>query len=129
MIQADGIWQSDQKEEAAKYGSVPGDVRYIDQNKDGKINDEDRVFVGSYYPNFYGSMTNDFAYKNFDLSVFMTFEQGRDIYNGNNYILLSGAGVDNNRIEMLERWTPSNPSNKYPRASATLKKQIEYYDQ
>lgn len=52
MIQADGIWQSDQKEEAAKYGSVPGDVRYIDQNKDGKINDEDRVFVGSYYPNF-----------------------------------------------------------------------------
>ena len=106
MIQADGIWQSDQKEEAAKYGSVPGDVRYIDQNKDGKINDEDRVFVGSYYPNFYGSMTNDFAYKNFDLSVFMTFEQGRDIYNGNNYILLSGAGVDNNRIEMLERWIP-----------------------
>ncbi|MCR1854387.1 SusC/RagA family TonB-linked outer membrane protein [Parabacteroides distasonis] len=124
MIQADGIWQSDQKEEAAKYGSVPGDVRYIDQNKDGKINDEDRVFVGSYYPNFYGSMTNDFAYKNFDLSVFMTFEQGRDIYNGNNYILLSGAGVDNNRIEMLERWTPSNPSNKYPRASATSKNRL-----
>lgn len=119
MIKADGIWQADQKDEAAKYGSVPGDVRYVDQNKDGKINDEDRVFIGSYYPKFYGSMTNDFSYKNFDLSIFMTFEQGRDIYNGNNYILLSGAGVDNNRIEMLDRWTPSNPSNKYPRASAT----------
>lgn len=119
MIQADGIWQADQKEEAATYGSVPGDVKYVDQNKDGKINDEDRVFVGSYYPNFYGSLTNDFAYKNFDLSVFMTFEQGRDIYNGNNYILLSGAGVDNNRIEMTDRWTPAHPSHKYPRASAT----------
>lgn len=119
MIQADGIWQKGQEKEAAKYGSVPGDVRYVDQNNDGEINDKDRVFVGSYYPNFYGSMTNNFAYKNFDLSVFMTFEQGRDIYNGNNYILLSGAGVDNNRIEMLDRWAPTNPSNKYPRASAT----------
>lgn len=119
MIEAAGIWQADQKEEAAKYGAVPGDVRYVDHNKDGKINDEDRVFVGSYYPNFYGSMTNDFSYKNFDLSVFMTFEQGRDIYNGNNYILLSGAGVDNNRVEMLDRWTPEHPSNRYPRASAT----------
>ena len=124
MIQADGIWQKGQEEEAAKYGSVPGDVRYVDQNKDGQINDDDRVFIGSYYPNFYGSMTNDFAYKNFDLSVFMTFEQGRDIYNGNNYILLSGAGADNNRIEMLDRWSPTNPSAKYPRASSTGKNRL-----
>lgn len=124
MIKADGIWQKGQEEEAAKYGSVPGDVRYIDQNKDGQINDDDRVFVGSYYPKFYGSMTNDFAYKNFDLSIFMTFEQGRDIYNGNNYILLSGAGADNNRIEMLDRWSPTNPSGKYPRASSTGKNRL-----
>lgn len=124
MIQADGIWQSNEKEEALKYGSVPGDVKYVDQNEDGIINDEDRVFIGSNTPNFYGSMTNDFSYKNFDFSVFMTFEQGRDIYNGNNYILLSGSGVDNNRIEMLDRWTPTNPSNKYPRASATAKNRL-----
>lgn len=124
MIESDGIWQLGEEGEASKYGSVPGDVRYIDQNEDGKINDEDRVFVGSYYPNFYGSLTNEFSYKNFDLNVFMTFEQGRDIYNGNNYILLSGSGVDNNRTEMLDRWTPTNPSNKYPRASATSKNRL-----
>lgn len=124
MIEADGIWQLGQEVEAAKYGQVPGDVRYIDLNNDGKINDNDRVFIGSLLPNFYGSMTNDFAYKNFDLSVFMTFEQGRDIYNGNNYILMSGAGADNNRIEMLDRWTPENPSNKYPRASSTGKNRL-----
>lgn len=121
MIEADGIWQLGQEAEAAKYGSVPGDVRYIDLNKDNEINDKDRTFVGSLYPNFYGSMTNEFAWKNFDLNVFLTFEQGRDIYNGNNYILTSGSGADNNRIEMLDRWTPTNPSNKYPRASATGK--------
>lgn len=66
-------------------------------------------------------MTNEFVWKNFDLNIFLTFEQGRDIYNGNNYILTSGAGADNNRIEMLDRWTPTNPSNKFPRASATGK--------
>lgn len=119
MIQANGIWQSDEAEEAKRYGNVPGDVKYVDQNNDGVIDDEDRVFCGSYYPNFYGSLTNDFSYKNFDLNIFMTFSQGRDVYNGNNYILLSGSSADNNRIEMLDRWTPENPSNKYPRASST----------
>lgn len=124
MIRADGIWQLDQEDEAKKYGAVPGDVRYVDENKDGQINDDDRVFIGSLYPKFYGSMVNDLRYKNFDLNIFMTFEQGRDIYNGNNYILLSGSGVDNNRIEMLDRWTPNNQSDKYPRASATASNRL-----
>lgn len=119
MIKADGIWQKGEEAEAAKYKRVPGDVKYVDVDNNYEINDEDRVFVGSYYPNFYGSMTNDFSYKNFDLNIFMKFEQGRDVYNGNNYILLSGSTADNNRIEMLKRWTPDNPSNKYPRASAS----------
>ena len=58
------------------------------------------------------------------LNIFATFQQGRDVYNGNNYILLLGAAVDNNRIEMLDRWTPTNPSNKYPRASASGKNRL-----
>lgn len=124
MIKADGIWQLDEAEEAKKYGSVPGDVKYVDQDNNYSIDDEDRVFVGSYYPNFYGSLTNDFSYKNFDLNIFMTFSQGRDVYNGLNYILLSGSTADNNRVEMLDRWTPENPSNKYPRASSTGKNRL-----
>ncbi len=119
LIEAIGIWQASEEELAAVYGAVPGDVKYRDINDDSSINDEDRDFVGSYYPNFYGSLTNEFLYKNFDLNVFMTFSQGRDVYNGNNYILLYGGAVDNNRIEMLDRWTSSNPSTVYPRASAT----------
>ena len=118
MIRADGIWQTNEEEEAKRYGARPGDVKYFDYSDDGKIDADDRIFVGSYYPKYYGSLTNDFLYKNFDLTVFTTFSQGRDVYNGNNYILLSGAGVDNNRVEMLDRWTPDNPSTKYPRASA-----------
>lgn len=119
MIEAAGIWQESEREQASVYGSVPGDVKYLDLDENDVIDDRDRKFIGSLYPNFYGSMTNSFTYKNFDLDVFMTFSQGRDIYNGNNFVLLSGAGADNNRIEMMDRWTPQNPSNKYPRASAS----------
>ncbi|MBO0931933.1 SusC/RagA family TonB-linked outer membrane protein [Fibrella aquatilis] len=118
IVRANGIWQTSEAEEAKKYGDVPGNVKYIDQNNDGKIdNANDRVFTGSIQPNFYGSFTNDLTYKGFSLNVFTTFEQGRDVYNGQNYILLSGTGFDNNRAEMLNRWTPTNPSNQYPRAS------------
>ncbi|MBO9659190.1 MAG: hypothetical protein J7527_10235, partial [Chitinophagaceae bacterium] len=53
----------------------------------------------------------------FDLNTFFTFEAGRTIYNGLNYKLLAGDGYDNHRIEMLNRWTPSNPTNEYPRAA------------
>lgn len=119
MVKAIGIWQTDEAEEAKEYNALPGDVRYLDLNSDKKIDDKDRNFYGSNYPDFYGSLTNDLSYKNFDLNIFMTFSKGRDVYNGNNYILLSGNGVDNNRIEMLNRWTPEKPSDKYPRASAT----------
>lgn len=119
LIEKIGIWQLGEEAEAAKYGAHPGDVKYKDVNDDGEIDDKDRQFIGSLYPDFYGSFTNDFSYKNFDLNIFMTFSSGRDIFNGNNYLLLSGAAADNNRKEMLDRWTPTNPTNKYPRASST----------
>lgn len=118
LIEKIGIWQSREKAEAKKYGAVPGDVKYRDINDDGKIDDKDRQFIGSLNPDFYGSLTNDFSYKNFDLNIFMTFSYGRDVFNGLNYLLLSGAGADNNRKEMLNRWTPTNPTNEYPRASS-----------
>lgn len=73
MIKADGIWQTNEASEAAKYGAKPGDVKYVDVNEDGKIDADDRVFAGSYYPKYYGSLTNDLFYKNFDLTIFTTF--------------------------------------------------------
>lgn len=118
LIEKIGIWQLGEETEAKKYGAVPGDVKYRDTNDDGKIDDKDRQFIGSLNPDFYGSFTNDFSYKNFDLNVFMTFSSGRDVFNGLNYSLLSGAAADNNRKEMLDRWTSTNPTNKYPRASS-----------
>ncbi len=117
MIEKIGIWQEKDAVEAAKYLARPGDVRYRDLNGDYKINNNDRAFHGNLTPDFFGSLTNELSYKGFDLNVFTTFEKGRTIYNGLNYKLLAGDGYDNHRKEILERWTPQNPSDKYPRAA------------
>jgi len=117
MIEKIGIWQTTEVAEAAKYGSVPGNVKYRDLNNDQKIDNKDRAFQGNLTPDYYGSLTNNVTYRGFDLNVFATFEQGRDVYNGLNYKLLAGDGYDNHRREILERWTTTNPTNKYPRAA------------
>ena len=47
-----------------------GDYRFIDQNNDGQINEEDKVKIGSPYPDFTLGLNNDFTYKGFDLNIF-----------------------------------------------------------
>jgi TonB-linked SusC/RagA family outer membrane protein len=117
LIEKIGIWQEKDRSEAALYNAKPGDVRYRDLNNDKKIDNNDRAFHGNITPDIYGSLTNDLTFKGFDMNIFLTFEKGRTVYNGLNYRLLAGDGYDNHRREILERWTPENPSDKYPRAA------------
>lgn len=117
LIEKIGIWQTHEASAASAFGARPGDVKYRDLNGDNKIDNNDRAFHGQLFPDFYGSLTNEISYKNFDLNAFFTFEAGRTIYNGLNYKLLAGDGYDNHRVEMLDRWTPTNPTNDIPRAA------------
>ncbi len=92
VLQADGVWTDAQAEEATKYGAKPGMVRYVDQNHDGQINADDYKFSGSPYPDFYWGWTNDFSYKNFDLSVFINGSQGAKLFNMN-YLLMNTSTI------------------------------------
>jgi len=56
-----------------------------DINHDGVINSKDRVPLGSPYPKFNWSVTNDFRYKNFDLSFMFTGSEGAKVYNIDSY--------------------------------------------
>lgn len=58
-----------------------GDVKYKDINGDGKINVEDKTFIGNPWPKLFGGFTNSFSYKGFDLSMLITATYGNDIYN------------------------------------------------
>ena len=114
---SDGIWQLDEQEEAAQYGARPGDFKYRDLNNDGRIDSEDRTIIGSAQPDFFWSLNNTFSYKGLELSVYVQGVQGNDILNSNRFELESGNGLSNASTVMLDRWTPENPSDKYPRAN------------
>jgi TonB-linked SusC/RagA family outer membrane protein len=126
----DGIFQSD--EEAAKSavlkGQEPtssnpasrakaGDRKYRDINADGVIDEKDRTIIGSAQPDFTWGFNNTLSFKNIDLSFFFQGSQGNEMANLNSFDLLNFNGQANVLKEGgLNRWTPQNHSNKYPRA-------------
>ena len=58
-----------------------GDIKYRDINGDGKIDVNDKTYIGNPWPKLFGGFTNSFSYKGFDLSVLITGTYGNDIYN------------------------------------------------
>ena len=82
VVQQDGILtQQDIDNGAALYGrQVVGDPRYVDANADGVIDADDRVIMGHPNPNYVWGITNDFRYKNFDLSFMFQGQNGGHLY-------------------------------------------------
>jgi TonB-linked SusC/RagA family outer membrane protein len=94
-----------------------GDIKYVDNNKDGVLNAFDRVLTGNNFPRYEWSTDINLTYSNFDLAIFVYGVAKRDNY-------ISGVGVEpfnaGNWIAsglepILDRWTPNNPGAKYPR--------------
>lgn len=111
----DGIWQLGQESEAAKYGRLPGAVREVDQDGDGLITPEkDRVILGNPFPDWTGSMTNTFTYKDFDFSVFVYTRQGEMKYSKFHRELQNEYIGEINQLK-VNYWTPENPSNEFYR--------------
>jgi TonB-linked SusC/RagA family outer membrane protein len=95
------------------YGSPqPGSLKWQDLNGDGVITaDGDRTVVGNANPDFTGGWTNQFTYKNFDLSIFVNFVVGNDVYNANKLEWTDGAFPNLNMLNIMkDRWTNINPS-------------------
>jgi TonB-linked SusC/RagA family outer membrane protein len=94
-----------------------GSQRYVDVNGDGTITQaNDRVIVGNAQPKFIVGLTNTFNYKNFDLTFLFQGQYGNKVYNVNKANLELGTGYIGASTTMLDRWTPTNPSNTIHRA-------------
>ncbi|QEC42837.1 SusC/RagA family TonB-linked outer membrane protein [Pseudobacter ginsenosidimutans] len=94
----------------------PGDVKFRDLNNDGQINDDDRTFIGNPNPSFIFAMNNNFAYRGFDLSIFLQGIAGNDIYNANRIWQEGMAVAQNQTTAVLDRWRGEGTSNSMPRA-------------
>src|SRR5690606_15921549 len=94
----------------------PGDIKFMDLNNDGKIDDDDRTFIGNPNPSCFYALNNSFSYKGIDLSIFLQGVTGNDIFNANRIYQEGMAVAQNQTSAVLNRWTGEGSSNTMPRA-------------
>ena len=113
----DGVYMN-QKEidnDPAHYETAkPGDGRYMDVNKDGILNADDRTLIGDPNPKFIWGLTNNFKYKNFDLSILLQGAHDFAIYDDNAHRSLMYHEGRNFLEEVTDRWrSEENPGDGY----------------
>ena len=128
--QFNGIFASDQ--EASEYlgggqsGAQGGDFRIDDvagpddadgnpTGPDGIIDANDRTNIGNPFPSISLGLNFNASYKGLDLSILILGSYGNDVYNTNIYDLEGMPRLFNAGTAVLNRWTPTNPSNTVPR--------------
>jgi hypothetical protein len=115
--QFDGIWQLPDSNAAKSFGQVPGSVKVVDQNKDGKISSsdeiDDRVVLGTELPNWILGVTNRFKYQYIDLSFFIYYRNRTTYRNSTLAGTFGENGSRYNSLAGLDYWTKDNPSNTY----------------
>lgn len=97
------------------YNPQPGDIKYADLNGDGIVDqNHDRKVIGKQFPDLTYAFNFNIAWKNFDLGAFL---QGVTGIQGYTYYEIASpfSGFANVGNWWLNRWTPQNPSNTYPR--------------
>lgn len=107
-----------------------GDVRYVDVNEDGVVDEKDKTVIGTPHPDFTFGFTNSFKYKNFDLSVFLQGSVGNDVMNLTRRSGTSNAQVYLNQLDGAANfWTPTNTDTNIPRPiNSTSTTNIEISD-
>lgn len=99
-----------------------GDIKFVDKNGDGVIDENDRDIIGDSNPDFTYGFQTSLSWKNLSFSATFQGVQGRDILNVNNrYINTPGIRAGNLTQEAYQNmWTTTNPSNLYPRSTYSI---------
>lgn len=120
-LQFDGIVQ--QGEDVSQLPTLngktlePGDVKYVDQDGNGRIDGNDRVVLGSIQPDFTYGFSSQLKWKHLDASVAFAGSYGNQVYNALGRRLEQTGDSYNLLRTVLDSWTEDNPSNRYPLAS------------
>jgi TonB-linked SusC/RagA family outer membrane protein len=116
--QTDGIFQNTAEISGAptQANAKPGDIRFKDINGDGKIDANDRTYLGSFLPKFTYGFNLSANYKGFDATMFFQGVQGNKIFNGTRVLTEGMLRLFNSGTAVLNAWTPTNTSTDVPRA-------------
>jgi TonB-linked SusC/RagA family outer membrane protein len=113
-----GLWQvPDSALARTLCGCRPGDIRVADENGDGKLNADDRTFIGRHFnfPRWQGSLNNRVTFGALDLSALATARIGYEVNDAFTAAYNSLAGRFNNI--KANYWTPENQTGTEPRPS------------
>jgi TonB-linked SusC/RagA family outer membrane protein len=117
--QTDGLFQTEA--EIAEYKATyatntkPGDVKYIDRNKDGKINADDMTAIGNSFPKYTFGVNSDFSYKNFELNILFQGAAKVDARLAGALAEMGNQEGFTHEIYTNNYWTPENPGARFPR--------------
>ena len=122
-LKTDGIFQNDAEIQNYKSddGTIiqaqaePGDIKFIDHNGDGKIDEEDRTVIGNPNPDYILGFSFGAEYKGFDLFVATQGQFGQQIAMG--FLHDFNGPRTNYHQTYLNRWHGEGTSNKWPRVT------------
>ena len=120
----EGIYQNEAEINEQLYATdnptvQPGDIRFKDLDNNGKIDDNDRDFLGSPIPRFTYGFTLNGEYKGFNFSMLFHGVQDVQHFNDLKKILNYDTRPFNHTTEMLGYWHGEGTSNSIPRPSFT----------
>ncbi len=119
-IQDDGTWLLKPEIPTNGYARKdvqPGDARYEDISGDGTISNADYQIIGNPLPKLTGGFNNTFEFYGFDISVFLQFSYGNEIFNANRVLFDNGRQIlanTNQYATIADRWSPDNPYSDIP---------------
>ncbi len=94
----------------------PGDLIFVDTDKNGSITDDDKTMIGNPYPDFTAGLTLNFGYKGFDLSLTAYGNFGHQI--AKSYRSFADSPLQNYTTDIFGRWHGEGTSNKLPRLTS-----------
>ncbi len=99
------------------YRNFPaGDVRFVDQNGDGVIDDADKVVIGNPNPDIYGNIYSSLTWKDLRLDVNFKYSLGNDIFNYQRSVIEGLNTTYNQSTAALRRWTYEGQQTDMPKA-------------
>lgn len=108
----EGVWKSDEREQAAEYGLEPGSPKFYDADDNKTIDTNDMVTIAKTLPDFTYSWSNSLRIGNVSIGVLLVGVQGNDIINLGRY--MAEGDHDGLSRNLLRRWTPENENTDIP---------------
>ena len=120
----EGIYQNTQEISSQLFATtnptvVPGDIRFKDLNNDGRIDDNDRDFIGDPNPGLLYGLNLSGSYRAFDLSVMFQGVGKVERYNDSKKIVDYDTRPFNYTTRVLGAWDGEGSTNRIPRVSFT----------